>query len=272
MSNKGKSNRDRPVALPVRACVSGVQDIIVTSTVKTDGQYRDVNVGYSDLFPKADPNNRAFSARAADIPSWQRDCGYVEHTSNDARQERQKLLQSLALVGHHGIIVTQDRRVVVGTQGWFAHMRSLTTLELRGGQLGCVAKASQRELIRAIDAFRAGGDRSGVPVAPRDLDGWGRHLVQLRRVGFYNSDLILVLLPKSSANFRDRVNDFALPLSLTTPQADVLKCIMDGCSDQEIAQDLGLQIGEVKKITRELVAKFCVRQKSDIVRLISSAM
>jgi hypothetical protein len=209
---------------------------------------------------------------ACDIPAWQRDSGHVDRLAQAAQQERQNLLQALTLLGRHGVLLSRDRRVFSGTNGWRSHIQVLKTFSFDHDVIGCAARASEREFVDAIALVLDKANIGDIPLALRDLDGWVQHLAQLRRVGFFNPDLVLVLLPRSADDICVKISELALPLGLTRLETDLLKCMMSGQSDSEAATHLHVPKGSLKAASLALNAKFRVRQKSDIVRLLSASL
>lgn len=55
-----------------------------------------------------------------------------------------------------------------------------------------------------------------------------------------------------------------LPPGVTKREAEVLRLIMDGRFDKEIASDLGISIRTVEKHVERLRAKFGVRSRKDL--------
>ncbi len=210
------------------------------------------------------------SGTARDMPAWQQDAGFVSAQSENALQERNNIIQSLNYVGRHGVILGRNGKVVVATDGWVDHIRVLPTLSLKKRQLGCITKLSQCELNQAIETTLSNATREETRVALRDLDGWVRHYLQLRRVGFHNPELVLVLLPDSPQALSRRLADLALQLSLSEIEVTLLRCLLDGQNGQEIARNLKISGVALKKITGEMVGKFGVRQKSDVIRLLAA--
>jgi DNA-binding CsgD family transcriptional regulator len=212
------------------------------------------------------------AAQAGDVPAWQQDAGYASPKSELAFQERNALIQSLNYIGRHGVIIDDSAKVLLGTVGWVTHVGSLATLNVNGRRLCCLARQSQLEFEIAIGTTLGNATLDDTPVALRDLDGWVQHYVILRRVGFHNPDSLLVFLPHSPQIVGRKIAELALQLSLTETEVGILQYFMEGQPDHQIAEKVGISIADLKKVTRDLVGKFSVRQKSDIIRLLSSAI
>jgi hypothetical protein len=212
------------------------------------------------------------AAQAGDVPAWQQDAGYASPKSELAFQEQSALIQSLNYIGRHGVIIDKSAKVLLGTVGWVTHVTSLATLNVSGRRLWCLARQSQSEFEIAIGTTLGNATLDDTPVALRDLDGWVQHYVILRRVGFHNPDSLLVFLPHSPQVVARKIAELALQMSLSETEICILTYFMEGQPDHQIAEKVGMSVADLKKVTRDLVGKFSVRQKSDIIRLLSSAI
>lgn len=204
------------------------------------------------------------------VPPWQRDSGQSLSACQLASVERQDIVKALTKLSRFGVILDESGHIVQGNLGWSQHLAHIPTLSAQAGYLVPLSMQSQNELGAALKTLFDDYNRLSVPVALRDLDGWVIDVIHLRRVGNANPKRAYVILPKSHVDLTHALANLGLTLQLTPLESTLVRLIVTGQSDREMAAALSLKQSDIKRGMRELTAKFRVRQKSDIVRIVAS--
>jgi DNA-binding CsgD family transcriptional regulator len=106
-----------------------------------------------------------------------------------------------------------------------------------------------------------------VSIVLRDLDGWAADVLHIRRVGTLNPDCVLLLLPKTGIDLARTIGELADSLALTKKQVAIVKKLLEGRVESEIAHFFREDVKAVTKAIGTILRKFRVRQKSDLIRL-----
>jgi DNA-binding CsgD family transcriptional regulator len=204
------------------------------------------------------------------VPAWQRERGEKLQEVQAAALERRTILNALAQFNRFGVIITETGGVIQGSVGWTQQVAATPTLSFSRGMLAPASRASHTEFLAALRLLLSDYNLQSVPVALRDLDGWVTDIMHIKRVGPSNPHRAYVLLPKSPIEVANTLTTLAVALKLTPLETTFVRLLMKGATDREIAAGAGLKLCDVKAAMRQLVAKFRVRQKCDIARLVAS--
>lgn len=204
------------------------------------------------------------------IPAWQRDTASDPSPLHGALLERQTILNASTLLDRTCIIFDGSGQIVGGSLGWMHKIRDIPTLSMKGTMLAPISIQSQQEFSVALQLLFANCTLSSVPVALRDLDGWVTEVLHIKRVGPANPGSAFAILPKSAAEVGANIASLAKILRLTSFETELVAGVLKGNNDAEIAQLLDRKPSEIKQGFRQLIVKFKVRRKSDIVRLLAS--
>lgn len=204
------------------------------------------------------------------VPAWQRDVGEKPGATPVAFIERRAILGALTKTGRFGVILDQAGAVTQGTSGWTQHVGAIPTLTIKQNRLAPTSPQSQQELIAALGLLFSDHNWPSVPVALRDLDGWVTDIIHLKRVGVSNPERAYVVLPKSLIDVEKTLSTLTIALGLTPLETTLVRLIVKGETEREMAGALNIKSSDIKRGIRQLVIKFRVRQKSDIGRLIAS--
>jgi DNA-binding CsgD family transcriptional regulator len=204
------------------------------------------------------------------VPAWQRDVGEKPGATPAAFIERRAILSALTKTGRFGVILDQEGAVTQGTLGWTQHIGAIPTLTIKQNRLAPTSPQSQQELVAALGLLFSDYNWPSVPVALRDLDGWVTDIIHLKRVGVSNPERAYVVLPKSLIDVEKTLSTLAIALGLTPLETTLVRLIVKGETEREMAGALDIKSSDIKRGIRQLVFKFRVRQKSDIGRLIAS--
>jgi DNA-binding CsgD family transcriptional regulator len=210
------------------------------------------------------------AAATESIPAWQRDTGQKLATCQTASLQRQAILKAMSLLDRFGVILDATGGIVQGNPGWSTHLAAIPTLSVEQNVLVPLSVQSQQEFIAGLKLLFGDFNLASVPVALRDLDGWVTDVIHLKRVGTANPDRAYALLPKSQSDTSKTLVTLSTALSLTPLEVTLVRLIVKGDSNQEMATALGLKQSGIKRAITILVGKFRVRQKSDIVRIMAS--
>jgi DNA-binding CsgD family transcriptional regulator len=202
-----------------------------------------------------------------DLPTWQYDIGFQDHTQASPVQERGEVIKSLVATNRIGIILDVNLRALQGTPGWVANLRAMSTLRFHDLYVGAVSKQSQSDLERAIARLDTSPWCQEVSIVLNDLDGWAADVMQIRRVGTLNPDCVLLLLPKTGIDLARTIGELGDSLGLTKKQVTIVKKLLGGRIESEIAHFFRDDIKTVTKSISTILRKFRVRQKSDLIRL-----
>jgi hypothetical protein len=200
-------------------------------------------------------------------PPWQRDIGYSGLAKVTPHRERQNLIKSLTALGQAGVIIDDTQSVLEGTSGWVANLQGLATIKLASGLMRPVSAISQDDFLQAIMQIKNNQSVAQASVVLRDLDGWGRDIVQLLPVGEANPDCVLVLMPKSNHAIAKIFEDLARGLGLSRSEIAIGKLILVGQVDCEIAASMSLEITTTRLAAKAVLRKFKVRRNSDLIAL-----
>jgi DNA-binding CsgD family transcriptional regulator len=223
-----------------------------------------------------EPHTLGFNAQdllvtaAEGVPPWQRDNGQNVSPCQLASIERQDILKALTKMSRFGVILDANGQIVQGNTGWSQHLATIPVLSAHAGRLMPVSTQSQIELVAALKILFDDFNWTSVPVALRDLDGWVIDILHLKRVGNANPTRAYAVLPKSSIDLSATLATLDVALQLTPLETTFVRLIVNGQTDREMAAALGLKQSDIKRGIRDLIAKFRVRQKSDIVRIVAS--
>jgi DNA-binding CsgD family transcriptional regulator len=203
------------------------------------------------------------------VPAWQRERGEKLQEVQAAALERRTILNALAQFNRFGVIITETGGVIQGSAGWTQQVAATPTLSFSRGMLAPASRASHIEFLAALQLLFSNYNLQSVPVALRDLDGWVTDILHIKRVGPSNPHRACVLLPKSSIEVANTLTTLSVALKLTPLETTLVRLLMKGATDREIAAGANLKLCDVKAGMRQLVAKFRVRQKCDIARLVA---
>ncbi len=204
------------------------------------------------------------------IPAWQRDNSDNAAAFLSASLERKSVLKSISQINRCGVIFDKEGRILFGTLGWRNQLANVATLAAEVKKLTPISMQSQKELASAISLLFDDHALASVPVALRDLDGWVSDLVHIQRVGRANPDYAFTLLPKSLADIAANAACLTMAMKLTKCENALVVLIVRGLTEREMASELELKPGQIRRSLAELTAKFRVRQSNDIARLMMS--
>ena len=204
------------------------------------------------------------------IPAWQRDSGQNIATGQAALLERQSILKALTRLDRFGVIFDKSGCVIQGNPGWTVHLAGIATLSVIRKRFAPVSLLSQHDFFAGLNLLFDDFKLPSIPIALRDLDGWVCDVIHIKRVGIANPDLAYALLPKSPADLAATLISVSRVLALTPLETTLLGLIVKGDTNLEIATTVRLKQSATKAAIRQLVGKFQVRRKSDIVRLLAS--
>jgi DNA-binding CsgD family transcriptional regulator len=202
-----------------------------------------------------------------DTPPWQLDAGFSSTSVTSPRTERHQLIKSMSQLGHVGVIIEGNCDILEGTSGWVSHVTGSSTIRLVSGKVRLVSPISQNDFERAVCQLCLDPTAHAPSVLLRDLDGWGTDLLQLAAVGPDNPNCVVLTLPKSNLGVKKVVAGLSDSLGLNRREIMIATMLFRGQVDTEIANELKLELVVAKKAIAAILRKFCVRRRSDFVRL-----
>jgi hypothetical protein len=203
------------------------------------------------------------------VPLWQNDVGYCASAKVTPRQERQSIIKSLTALGQIGVILDQTYQVIDGTAGWAGAVQSLATMKVSCGFMRPVSPVSNDDFTQAMARIQFNQIGRPIAIILRDLDGWGRDIVQLLPVGDANPDCVLVLFPKSHSAIAGIFEDLAHGLGLSGSEIAIGKLLLLGRVDTEIATTMNIDMCKARTSVKAILHKFRVRRGSDLIALCS---
>jgi DNA-binding CsgD family transcriptional regulator len=247
------------------------------SRVRTDRRLR------ASTGPLGDPQLSTFDLQSFDreevvalsldtIPAWQRDTDRIDTATQAKVHERQAVLRACDLFGRVGVIFDRSAFIHHGTRGWSHHLAQLPVFLAGRAALTPISSESQQDLWRGLAALFTDPEIPYVPIALRDLDGWVCDVLCLKRVGPANPDYAYAVLPKSTANRAARIANHTRFLGLTEIEGSLVTLIAEGKNSKEMASALKLKQGEVRRHVEAITAKFQVRHKSELARLVTTIL
>jgi DNA-binding CsgD family transcriptional regulator len=234
---------------------------------------REAEVFALPLLPVRQPANTKVQSHSLtdhahyDLPAWQHDIGFQDHGQTPPVQERGDVIKGLIAASRIGIILDVNRRVLQGTPGWVANLRALSTMRLHDLQVEAVSRQSQLDMEQAILRLDSNPWCQEVSIVLRDLDGWAADVLHVRRVGALNPNCVLLLLPKTGVDLVRIIGELGDSLALTKKQVAIVKKLLEGRVESEIAHFFREDVKVVTKAIGVILRKFRVRQKSDLIRL-----
>lgn len=216
-----------------------------------------------------EPSELASEARVA-IPAWQRDPNDTMAPTQAAALERQSIMRALTKLAKIGVVCDRSGRVIDGNKNWAQHLASLPFLTQLNDRIIATSTISAAEFEAAITLLFSTPTLASVPVALRDLDGWVKEVIHLKKSGPANPECYYFVLPKSGADIAATLQLVTLAFGLSPFEVQLVKGIVEGNTEREMASILDLKLSQIRRGIAQLVAKFKVRQKSDIVRVLAS--